>query len=46
MKRIFVLAALFMILISGCTDADLASHNLSKAADLDSVSYEITVGVD
>ncbi len=32
MKKI-ILAAIAAIAISGCSDADIASHNLSKAAD-------------
>ena len=41
MKNVIVgtiLVAAFMVSVFGCTDADLASHNLSKAAD----QFEIT----
>lgn len=34
MRTRFVLAVFFMVFaLTGCTDADVASHNLSKAAD-------------
>lgn len=33
MKKTLILIAIF-ILACGCTDADIASHNLSKAADM------------
>jgi len=34
MKRILVLIVMLVVLIAGCTDADVASRNLSKSADM------------
>jgi hypothetical protein len=33
MKRLFGIAAVAAIALAGCSDADVASHNLSRAAD-------------
>ena len=33
MRKLFALAACAVIMLTGCTDADIASRNLSKAAD-------------
>ena len=38
MKKILFMIVLMMVLITGCSDADVASTNLSKAAD----QFEIT----
>jgi hypothetical protein len=38
MKKILFLLVVIALLVSGCADADVASENLSKAAD----SFEIT----
>ena len=38
MKKIFLVLLLVMVFVSGCYEADVASENLSRAAD----SFEIT----
>ena len=38
MKKFLVLVTVLVILLTGCTDADIASTNLSRAAD----SFEVT----
>jgi hypothetical protein len=38
MKKVLFVLIVIALLVAGCTDADVASHNLSKAAD----SFEVT----
>ena len=41
MKKTIILTALLAAAVSGCTDADVASRNLSKAADMFEVNRRV-----
>jgi hypothetical protein len=41
MKKFLVIMMIFMFLLSGCSDADVASENLSRAADQFEVNRRI-----